>query len=87
MEDIQFIDMDDYTSVVTSDLQVIGTENKEAFLKDVMNNKELRSKYRLMGTHSGTFHCDEVMASVLMLRTEEFKNSIIVRTREQDILE
>ena len=64
----------------------MGTEDKEAFLKDFLNNAELRKEYKLVGTHSGAFHCDEVMASALMLRTDEFKKSIIVRSRDQDIL-
>lgn len=81
-----FIDMDDYVSIVTDDLKVIGTEDKEAFLKDYLNNEALRQEYKLMGTHSGAFHCDEVMASTLLLRTEEFKKSIIVRTRDDEIL-
>ena len=82
-----YIDMDDYVSVVTDDLKVVGTEDKEAFLRDYLNNEALRKEYKLMGTHSGAFHCDEVMASVFLLRTEEFKKSIIVRTRDQEILE
>jgi len=82
-----FVDIDDYESVVTDSLQVIGTEDKEAFLRDYLNNEEVRKEYKLMGTHSGAFHCDEVMASALLLRTEEFKKSIIVRTRDQEILE
>lgn len=32
------------------------------------------------------FHSDEVMASFLLLRTNEFKKSIIVRTRDTSIL-
>lgn len=82
-----FIDMDDYESVVTDSLQVVGTEDKEAFLRDYLNNQELRKEYKLIGTHSGAFHCDEVMASTILLRTQEFKKSIIVRSRDQDILE
>ena len=82
-----FIDIDDYESVVTDSLQIVGTEDREAFLRDYLNNEELRKEYKLMGTHSGAFHCDEVMASTLLLRTEEFKKSIIVRTRDQEILE
>ena len=82
-----FIDIDDYESVVTSELRVVGTEDKEAFKKDFLENKELRAEFKLIGTHSGAFHCDEVMASTLLLRTEQFAKSIIVRSRDQDILE
>ena len=48
---------------------------------------EVRSQFKLIGTHSDSFHCDEVMATSMLLRTKEFENSIIVRTREQDILD
>ena len=56
-------------------------------MKDIINNKELRSKFKLIGTHSDCFHCDEVLATTLMLRTKEFENSIIVRTRDQTVLD
>ena len=80
--DSAFLDMDDYVSVVTDELKIIGTEDKDTFLKEYLNNEDLRKEYKLMGTHSGAFHCDEVMASALLLRTEEFKKSIVVRTRD-----
>ena len=62
----KFVDMDDYVSMVTDELVVVGTEKKEQFTTDYLQNKELRGKYKLIGTHSDTFHCDEVMATTLM---------------------
>ena len=41
---------------------------------------------KIIGTHSDAFHCDEVLAVTLLLYTDEFSNSIIVRTRNEDIL-
>ena len=83
----KFYAMDEYTSRVTPQLQIVGTEDKEQFTKNFLENQELRSKYKLLGTHSETFHCDEVMATALLQYTKEFENSIIVRTRDQTILD
>ena len=65
----------------------MGTENKEEFTKNFLNNQSIRSQFKLIGTHSDCFHCDEVMATGLLLRTKEFEKSIIVRTRDQEILD
>ena len=35
-----------------------------------------------IGTHSGTFHCDEALGCYLLSRTAEFKDAAIVRSRE-----
>ena len=47
----------------------------------------MRKSKTLIGTHSGAFHCDEVFASQMLLKTNKFANSIIVRTRDQEIIE
>lgn len=42
---------------------------------------------KVIGTHSGTFHTDEVVATTLLRKfTKMFKDSKIVRTRDQEIL-
>ena len=82
----KFIDLSDYNSVVTPELQVIGTENKEAFTSNFLT-MAIRNEYKLIGTHSDSFHSDEVLATSLLLRTKEFSKSIIVRTRDQEILD
>jgi len=41
----------------------------------------------VIGTHSGTFHCDEALAVFMLLRTKQFANSDIVRTRDQKVLD
>lgn len=33
------------------------------------------------------FHCDEVLATTMLLYTKEFENSVIVRSRNQEILD
>ncbi|KAG0735296.1 hypothetical protein G6F57_000198 [Rhizopus arrhizus] len=37
---------------------------------------------KTIGTHSGHFHCDEALAIALLRRTDEFKDAILVRTRD-----
>ena len=39
------------------------------------------TKPKLIGTHSEMFHCDEVMATTMLLYTKEYANAAIVRTR------
>ena len=78
----RFVDIDDYTSRVTKDLLVVGTEDKAKFRSEYLDNAELRANYKLVGTHSDCFHCDEVTATALLQYTAEFGKSIIVRTRD-----
>jgi uncharacterized UPF0160 family protein len=40
----------------------------------------------VIGTHSDTFHCDEVLACTMLLYTDHFYNPVIVRTRDQEVL-
>jgi uncharacterized UPF0160 family protein len=37
-------------------------------------------------THDGRFHCDDVCAVGFLLLLPEYKNCIIVRTRNEDII-
>ena len=69
-----------YTSKITDELVVMGTEDMEIFNKI----KEETTK-KLIGTHSDSFHCDEVMATTMLLYTEAYKDSMIVRTRQEDV--
>ncbi|KAL3318977.1 hypothetical protein Ciccas_002354 [Cichlidogyrus casuarinus] len=40
-----------------------------------------------IGTHSGTFHCDEVMACMMLKKLPEFAESPIIRTRDKAVLD
>lgn len=40
-----------------------------------------------IGTHSGTFHCDEVLAVFLLGQLPEFQNHKLLRTRDQQLLD
>ena len=39
-----------------------------------------------IGTHDGTFHCDEVLACSLLKMLPEYKDAEIVRTRNPQLL-
>ncbi|TPP63991.1 Metal-dependent protein hydrolase [Fasciola gigantica] len=41
---------------------------------------------KIIGTHNGCFHCDEVFAICLLKRLPEFKDSVVVRSRDPDEL-
>jgi len=40
-----------------------------------------------IGTHNGTFHCDEVLACFMLKQLAEFKNAEIVRSRDPKLLD
>ncbi|KAK4683595.1 MYG1 exonuclease, partial [Tremellales sp. Uapishka_1] len=48
--------------------------------------KKMKST-KVIGTHSGTFHCDEALAVFLLRLTDEFKDADLVRTRDPAKLE
>ena len=54
----------------------MGTEDMDAF-----NKIKADSTKKFIGTHSDAFHCDEVLATTLLLYTNQYKNSVIIRTR------
>lgn len=52
----------EFTSRVTDDLLVMGTEDMDKF-----NQVKAETTKKLIGTHSDSFHCDEVLATVMLL--------------------
>lgn len=40
-----------------------------------------------IGTHSGTFHCDEALGCFLLRQTPAFKDADVVRTRDPKVLQ
>ncbi|XVE58142.1 hypothetical protein DITRI_Ditri04bG0146500 [Diplodiscus trichospermus] len=40
-----------------------------------------------VGTHNGSFHCDEALGCFMIRLTDKFSNSEIVRTRDPKVLE
>ncbi|VUZ39201.1 unnamed protein product [Hymenolepis diminuta] len=39
-----------------------------------------------LGTHNGTFHCDEILALVMLRKLPEYQNAELVRSRDPDLL-
>ena len=62
--------------------KVISTENVGDFEKYKSEN----SGVPIIGTHSGTFHGDEVLATLLLKFHPKFLGSIVVRSRNPSIL-
>ena len=42
---------------------------------------------KVIGTHSGTFQCDEAMGVWLLRQLPEYRNSKVIRTRDNKVLE
>lgn len=40
-----------------------------------------------IGTHSGTFHCDEILACYLLSKHPDFAGHKVLRTRDQSLLD
>nr|GLL27520.1 UPF0160 protein [Ipomoea trifida] len=45
------------------------------------------SSVKLVGTHNGSFHCDEALGCYMIRLTDKFKDARIVRTRDSQVLE
>lgn len=66
-----------YVSKIVDSLIIIGSEDK-----DLLQHHRNSYKGSVIGTHSGHFHCDEVLACTMLLYTERFAKSMIVRSRD-----
>ena len=64
-----------------SNINVISTESLEVFEKNKANFPGMR----IVGTHSGCFHADEVLAVVMIKYIPEFENMWVIRSRSKDI--
>ena len=49
-------------------------------------NETLSREYLIIGTHSGTFHADEVLACAMLALSGSYKEIWVVRTRDPEIL-
>ncbi|KAL6784430.1 MYG1 [Auxenochlorella protothecoides x Auxenochlorella symbiontica] len=55
-----------------------------AVAKQMSSSK--RAKMVRIGTHSGSFHCDEALGCFILRQTADFKNAEIVRSRDTETL-
>jgi uncharacterized UPF0160 family protein len=42
---------------------------------------------KTIGTHSGSFHCDEALACYLLKLTDTYKDADIIRSRDPKVLD
>ncbi|KAI7867967.1 metal-dependent protein hydrolase [Spinellus fusiger] len=50
--------------------------------RSIFSGNILNSMSKLIGTHSGHFHCDEALAVWMLRQTDAFKDASLVRTRD-----
>ena len=55
--------------------------------KRVISNFIKMAEGKKIGTHSGSFHCDESLACFMLRNTKEFQNAPIIRSRDPKVLE
>ncbi|KAL5482601.1 hypothetical protein ACEPAI_9195 [Sanghuangporus weigelae] len=56
-------------------------------VEDRPTKKNRTSPAKTIGTHNGTFHCDEALACFLLRWTSTYQDSTLVRTRDPKILD
>ncbi|XP_010503595.1 PREDICTED: UPF0160 protein-like [Camelina sativa] len=67
--------------------------NRSLFLKRSgsfrasLSTNSVVSKQKRVGTHNGTFHCDETLACFILRLSNRFSDAQIVRTRDHQVLE
>lgn len=61
---------------------------KQAHLRRVMVASAINGKRKMVkiGTHSGSFHCDEALGCFLLRHTDLYRDAKIVRTRDESVL-
>ena len=62
--------------------EVTTTESIESFKEFKEKNKDMK----IIGTHSGTFHSDEVLSTFLLKYYPDTIKSVVIRTRNNEIL-
>lgn len=71
-----------YTFVENKDRKVLSTEDLAAFTKF----KEDNAGAPVIGVHSGSFHADEVLATLLLKYHPKYTKSVVIRSRNNEIL-
>ncbi|SBT79660.1 conserved Plasmodium protein, unknown function [Plasmodium malariae] len=71
------------SSIRNRKTNVINTLKKILFTYFIFKS----SMQKVIGTHSGRFHTDEILATVMLKFLPEYKDAKIIRTRDQDTLD
>ncbi|KAJ2219707.1 hypothetical protein IWW45_009277 [Coemansia sp. RSA 485] len=56
-------------------------------LQPLYRNRLFSTMPKTIGTHSGTFHCDEALACYMLRRLDDYKESKVVRSRDPATLD
>jgi len=55
--------------------------------RSILSSSFSTSRTKRVGTHCGTFHCDEALACFMLRLSKQFSGADIVRTRDSNLLE
>uniref|UniRef100_A0A7N0U5P1 Metal-dependent protein hydrolase n=1 Tax=Kalanchoe fedtschenkoi TaxID=63787 RepID=A0A7N0U5P1_KALFE len=53
----------------------------------VFSSASMATKLKRIGTHNGSFHCDEALGCFMIRLTDKFRGAEVVRTRDAKVLE
>jgi len=65
----------------------IASKRTNSFSNDTPPEKQSRNGALVIGTHDGTFHCDEVLACWMLKQLPQYKDATILRTRDSTKLD
>lgn len=73
---------------IDSHYQILLTKTQfpSVFNYQICEMSTKNSTETLIGTHSGVFHCDEVLACHMLLQIPKYENARIVRSRDDSVL-
>ncbi|KAH9496857.1 UPF0160 protein myg1, mitochondrial [Bulinus truncatus] len=70
---------------------IFGCQQFACFILNMTGTEEIPPKkqhlVKKIGTHNGSFHCDEVLACFMLKLLDEYKDAEIIRTRDPALLE
>ncbi|XVF53330.1 hypothetical protein PTKIN_Ptkin05aG0090900 [Pterospermum kingtungense] len=68
-------------------LKVKDTAKSYCYIYGACGFSTATARLKRVGTHNGSFHCDEALACFMIRLTDKFSNAQIVRTRDSQVLE
>ncbi|MCJ8749141.1 hypothetical protein PDJAM_G00172810, partial [Pangasius djambal] len=73
-----------YSNQLPSQIATKGSYIFKTQRRHIFNQKGclIKMTFVKIGTHNGTFHCDEVLACYLLRQLPEYKDAEIIRTRD-----
>ncbi|XWS50298.1 hypothetical protein CRYUN_Cryun12cG0076200 [Craigia yunnanensis] len=71
----------------TSNKLLKATEKSHCYIYGACGLSTATARPKRVGTHDGSFHCDEALACFMIRLTKKFSSSQIVRTRDSQVLE